>query len=179
MVAMQKLFIGENNLVTVSCPRCGKSREIDATPYLHPQNAAQITFKFRCRSCDCGHKTCQECNENHCANGNSNVFQLERRQLFRKKVHLAGTLIDRGGKKHPIRLLDISRTGIKMSVYSIQAITVGQRLKVEFTLDDAKESLIKKEIIVRKSAEKLITGEFTDAQSFDHDDKMIGFYLMK
>jgi hypothetical protein len=176
---MQKIYIGKNNLVTILCPRCGKGSEIDTTPYIRSKSSARITLKFKCPSCDCGHKSCKDCKESNCTNGNTNVFQLERRKFFRKEVGLAGILFDRDGNKHPIRILDLSRTGVKMTRLSTRPITVGQHLVIEFTLDDAKQSQIKKEIIIRSTEDKLVAGEFTDIESYSHDDKMIGFYLMK
>jgi hypothetical protein len=176
---MQKVFIGENNRVTIVCPRCGKSKDIDVTPYLTARKTAQITLRLKCSACDCGHKSCQDCIEYNCTNGNVFAIQLERRKFYRKKVLLTGTLFDIEDRKHPVKILDLSRTGLKMSIHGIKNITPGQKLKASFILDDAKESKVYKEFIVRKAAEKTITGEFIDTQSFDHYDKMIGFYLMK
>jgi hypothetical protein len=176
---MQKAYINADNIATIICPRCGKSSEIDASPYLHSPKAAQITFKFKCSACDCGHMSCQECEETNCQEGSSNVVQLERRKYFRKMVNLSGILFDREGRKHQVRLLDLSRTGIKMSMLTIRPIAVGQQYKVEFTLDDAKNSCLSKEIIIRKVVEKTATGEFINDQNYDLDDKVIGFYLMK
>ncbi len=176
---MQKVYIGKDNLATILCPRCGKVNEIDATPFIRSKSSARISLTFKCKSCDCGHKSCKDCKENNCTNGNTNVFQLERRKYFRKEVGLAGTIFDRDGNKHPIRVLDLSRTGVKITKLSTHPITVGQRLVIEFSLDDTKQSQIKKEIIIRSTADKLVAGEFTDIESYGHDDKMIGFYLMK
>ena len=55
----------------------------------------------------------------------------------------------------------------------------GQQFTIEFTLDDAKSSLIAKEIIIRKIVDKTVTGEFINTRNYDVDDKIIGFYLMK
>jgi hypothetical protein len=176
---MQKAYINVGNVATIVCPRCGKSSEIDATPYLHSPKAAQITFKFKCSACDCGHTSCRECKENNCRYGNSNVIQLERRKYFRKKVNLSGVLFDREEKKHQIHLLDLSRTGVKMSMLTTRPVAEGQQFTIEFTLDDAKSSLIAKEIIIRKIVDKTVTGEFINTRNYDVDDKIIGFYLMK
>lgn len=176
---MQKIYIGNNNLATILCPRCGKASEIDVTPFIRAKSSARISLKFTCKSCDCGHKSCKECKESNCTNGNTNVFQLERRKFFRKEVSLAGTLFDRDGNKHEIRILDLSRTGVKMKRLTTQSVTMGQHLVIEFTLDDPKKSHIKREIVIRSTANELAAGEFTDLKSYSHDDKMIGFYLMK
>lgn len=58
-------------------------------------------------------------------------------------------------------------------------IAEGQQFTIEFTLDDAKSSLITKEIIIRKIVDKTVTGEFINTRNYDVDDKIIGFYLMK
>ena len=48
-------------------------------------------------------------------------------------------------------------------------------VRVTFTLDDAKQSKIEKDVVVRVIEDKYVGCEFTDRAIFD---KTLGFYLM-
>jgi hypothetical protein len=176
---MKKVFINDNNRATLTCPRCGKIREIDATPYLHSPKSAQIVYKFKCENCDCGHITCKDCIDSHCTNGNTNLFQLERRHFYRKEVQLLGTLFDKSAIKHPIKVYNLSRSGLKFSIHSTHSIFIGQCLTVEIVFDDVKESTITKEIEIKRIVDKNVTACFIDIESYDHNNKILGFYLLK
>lgn len=176
---MQKVYLEDNNVVTVSCPQCKKTREIDATPYLKKEGLVQLSFRFKCNSCDCGHKDCNECKGSDCSNGHSNIFILERRKFYRKKVNLSGSIIGNRGKRYSIRVHDLSRTGLKLEVLTPHAFQVDRKILVEFFLDDVKETQISKQVVIRKTDDKVVDGEFLTTESFDNSDKVIGFYLMK
>lgn len=176
---MQKVYLEDNNVVSVSCPHCKKTREIDATPYLKKKGLVKLSFRFKCNSCDCGHKDCSGCRGSDCSNGHSNKFILERRKFYRKKVNLSGSIIGDSGKRYSIRVRDLSRTGLKVEVLSPHAFQVDERILVEFFLDDVKETQISKKVVIRKTEEKVVDGEFIATEGFDNNDKIIGFYLMK
>jgi len=175
---MQTAYINDNNRVVLSCPRCKKTREIDATPYLKNSGQARIAIKFKCSTCDCGHQSCKECREANCSNGNTNIIYLERRKFFRKKVSLPGHIRDRK-KRFAVTILNLSRTGLKIKVRPSHTFQPGQKLVVTFTLDDAKASIVEKEVIIRTANPDILKCEFTSAQAFESCDKAIGFYLMK
>ena len=174
---MQKVYLNENNQITISCPQCKKTKNIDATPFLKKKGLVELTFRFKCDTCDCGHKDCGECKEGDCRN--SNKIIIERRKFFRKKVDLSGYLVGTNRKRYPVRVLDLSRTGLRTQSLIGHPFKVDQKLQVEFTLDDARKSFIAKQIVVRKVDNKVVDGEFTDIDGYDTDDKAIGFYLMK
>jgi hypothetical protein len=176
---MKKLYLEDNNVVTVSCPQCKKTREIDATPFLKKEGLVKLTFRFKCNFCDCGHKECSECKEGECSNGNTNIFSLERRKFYRKKVNLSGSIIGENGKRFSIRVLDLSRTGLKMKVLTPNTFHEDQNVQLEFFLDDARETHILKQIVIRKTDNKVVDGEFLATDRYDHNDKVIGFYLMQ
>jgi hypothetical protein len=177
---MKKLYLEDNNVVTVSCPQCKKTREIDATPFLKKEGLVKLTFRFKCNSCDFGHsRDCSGCKEGDCSNGHTNIFTLERRKFYRKKVNLSGSIIGEDDKRFSIRVLDLSRTGLRMKVLTPNTFHVDQNVQVEFFLDDAKETQILKQIVIRKTDNKVVDGEFLATDRYDHNDKVIGFYLMK
>lgn len=175
---MQKIYLDETNHATLICPLCGKTKLIDAAPLLKGKGSVKITARFKCDACDCGHKSCEECRKNNCTSGNTIIFQLERRKHFRKEVSLAGSLISANGKKYPLHIIDLSRSGVKIHLPAAIPLAIGQKIIIEFTLDDVRHSLITKELTIRRIADKVVSGEFDDIDNYDNNDKKIGFYLM-
>jgi hypothetical protein len=112
---------------------------------------------------------------------------LERRKFYRKgtdlpgaytykKINFPGTYTresddDRG----LMTVTDISRSGLKIRVNVIRDFSPGDRLNVEFNLDDRGRSLIKKAVIVRNILGKSVGVEF---DTMGHFDKL-GAYLLK
>jgi hypothetical protein len=176
---MQKVYLDDNNGITVICPKCKKAQNINATPFLKKQGLVKLTFRFKCELCDCGHKNCHECKESNCTNSNINIINIERRKFYRQKVNLAGSLLAENGKKHSIRVLDLSRTGLRMKTLAPHNIQVDHKLTVDFNLDDEKNTPIKKQLVVRKIDDKIVDGQFAETDNYDTNDKAIGFYLMK
>ena len=176
---MQKVYLDDNNEITVICPKCKKTKNIDATPFLKNKGLVKLTFRFKCELCDCGHKDCRECKETNCDKSNINIINIERRKFYRKKVNLTGSLLAANGKRHSIRVLDLSRTGIRTMTLAPHTFKIDQELTVEFMLDDEKNTAVKKQLIVKKTNDKVVDGEFIETDNFDKNDKVIGFYLMK
>ncbi len=183
MTIVQKLYLDDNNRIKVSCPQCKKTRDIDATPFLKKKGLIRLTFHFKCKFCDCGHKDCRDCTESDCPNCNAddttNIITIERRKFFRKKVDLSGSFFGESKQKYPIRVLDLSRTGLRTKVLKTHGFRIGQKLLAEFTLDDTKSNIINKLIVIRNIDGNVVAGEFTETDEYDKNDKAIGFYLMK
>ena len=131
---MDKLFITQDNKATLACPACERSRIIDASPYMTMSRVVRIRVK-----CPCGH---------------AYTAQLERRRYFRKTVNLegqyspapGGRLLGRGS----VAILDLSRSGVKMRLADHNALRIGDRIVVEFRLDDRKRSKVRQEGVVRR-----------------------------
>ena len=158
---MQKLFITEDNKATLVCPACDRNRSIDASAYITIERIVRIKIK-----CPCGHQY---------------AAQLERRRYFRKTVHFPGTYSRAAGGCHAGRgtmdVLDLSRTGVKLRVGKHDNLKVGDRLTVEFQLDDRKRSRISRESVVRRIDGTHLGAEFTPSDPADPNHKAIGFYL--
>jgi len=177
---MEKAYVDENNKITIRCPRCGHHKILDVSTILAKKKIGliKVSYKFKCSACKCGHIDCKDCTS-ECTNGNSNVYQLERRKFFRKQVKLEGTMDCGEIKNHRITVLDLSRTGMKMSTARKEILSPGNKCQVQFNLDDAKKTLIKKELRVKYVDGHTVDCEFTDTQTFDNNAKAIGFFLMK
>jgi len=149
-----KVFVDNNNQVTVICHSCGYAKQFDATKFRN------LNKTLRCR-CKCG---------------KSFSCTLEFRQYFRKKTKLRGHFTFLGDRfQHKIFVNNISLKGINLSMLSVCDIKIGDMLEVTFTLDDTNKTVIRKQVEVKSLHDRLIGCYFTDPQWYD---KELGFYLM-
>ncbi len=156
-----KIFVPDNNIVSIECPSCKISREVDVSKYVKSETL--VRFKVKC-SC-----------------GDSFLVLLERREFYRKYTSLKGTFIyspKTGPKqKGSITVLDISRGGIKFKTGASTAAKIGDSIEVEFNLDNQKKSLVKKLVTIRNVKDCIINAQFCFFDSNNPGDKDIGFYL--
>jgi len=112
---------------------------------------------------------------------------LERRKFYRKdtnlpgayfykKTNLPGTYTHEGRNDRGLMtVINISRSGLKIRLNVPRNFIPGDRLLVEFNLDDRERSPIKKSVIVRNVQEKFVGVEFAAIEHFDK----LGAYLLK
>jgi hypothetical protein len=159
---MKKVFITEDNKATLACPDCERSRTIDASPFIYMARPVRLKIK-----CPCGFQY---------------PAQLERRRHFRKIVHFPGTYRQTAGCRHlgrgTMAVIDLSRTGVRMRLNGDRSLRVGDRLVVEFQLDDRKRSRIRQESVVRRIDGADLGAEFSQTDPADPNAKAIGFYLV-
>ncbi len=149
----QKVFITKSGKANITCPECEKVRSMDVSKFTSVDKAVSLKV-----TCACGH-------------GFS--VTLERRLHFRKPVSLNGQVVYKD-KKYLLKILDISRLGLKLRTDKPIDIQKGEKLIIDFTLDDAWQSQVEKEVIVRKINGTDIGVEFV---SRDHYDRF-GPYLL-
>ncbi len=156
---VQKVFITSKNTATFVCPECGNSTIADVRKYAALSNAVTVKCK-----CNCG-----------------NRFQvtLEKRRQYRKATDLPGMyyykLANGDTDKGIMRVVDISSNGLKLKLNVERKFTGGERLRVEFHLDDKRRTFIEKDVIVRNVHKNLVGTSFA---STGGDDPALGFYLM-
>jgi hypothetical protein len=159
---MQKVYITEEHKTTLACPACERSRTVDVSACVKLARPVQIKIK-----CPCGHQY---------------PATLERRRHFRKAVNLKGTLSsqrgDASGARGRMAVMDLSRSGVRMRLDAGRRISVGDRLLVEFQLDDQQHSTIRRESVVRRVDGLDLGAEFIPAASPDPGTKAMGFYLL-
>lgn len=155
----QKVYITDDLKATFVCDKCGHARIEDVSRYAHVGRAMRV----RC-TCRCGH--------------NFSVT-LEKRKLIRKDCSFMGRYTHRDTEgdlsQERIRVINISRGGLRIELMGDKTLDVDDRLDVEFRLDDESRSEIRKTVIVRNIHEKTIGAEFVDS---DEIDKVLVMYLM-
>ncbi|MFW6081200.1 MAG: PilZ domain-containing protein [Desulfosalsimonas sp.] len=159
-----KAFLTSDNTAAITCPVCQKSVTKDVSRF----KDADKYIKLKAH-CPCGH---------------SYTVFLERRKQYRKTVSLRGIYKHHdpdaasvnGQHWGSMTVVDISRTGIRMKLGVMPRFKVGDRISVEFRLDDANNSLIKRDVIVQNIKENHVGATYSMPQSYDN---IIGFYMLK
>lgn len=157
----KKVFINNDNMATFVCPKCKKQTTADVSEYKDINKAVRIQH-----TCSCGY---------------SQTVLLERRKFYRKDVNIKGiyTLPQERGRK-PMTVMDLSRSGLKLELNGEGEVKAGDRITVEFKLDNPQKTLIKKDVIVKTAFGRMAGTEFCSRDPNNAIDKAydiaIGFY---
>lgn len=149
----QRVFLTKSGTANIYCPECGEIRKMDVTRF----QDIKKEVKLKC-TCKCKH-----------------VFSvvLERRQHIRKKVSFQGVVLF-NQKKYPVDVINISRRGLRIRTMGRLDIKLLDKVNIEFILDDATNSQVRKEMIARTMRENEIGLEFLDQNHYDK----LGPYLL-
>ncbi|WP_163335719.1 PilZ domain-containing protein [Desulfopila sp. IMCC35008] len=178
-VTMQKVFVGPDNKVVLSCPACAKSKSVDVTKYFSSDGPVNLTYRFKCEKCDCGHRDCETCVREKCSLGHRNTVRLERRKHVRKETRLNGTFQTGKARPKEVVVLDISRHGARFELSPLLDLLPGSPGLLDFRLDDQKATPVLKEGKVLRVSNNQAVFLFKEVESYSAADKAIGFYLLK
>ena len=156
---VHKVYITAENKATYICPQCEKTKTVDVSKYARMNQTVKVKSR-----CSCGHKW---------------TAVLEKRKQYRKGANLSGIYIyvvegkekDRG----TMTVMDLSAGGLKLRLEVNRDLKIGDVLKVEFKLDDKKQTLIRKTVVIRNVSAPFYGAAFKDADTYD---PVLGFYLM-
>lgn len=154
-----KVHVTSQNTVSVSCPRCKKGRDIHASRF---KGRRDVRIK-----CPCG-----------------NVWgvRVEYRREYRKKTDLKGSYRFIPKDKKPadaglMKVVDLSRNGVRMKIRNFPCgLDVGDRLNIEFRLDDASQSTVHREVVVKNMHPPYVGAMFHHPPE---EDNILGFYLFR
>lgn len=150
-----KSFVKPDNAAMIVCPECDTAREISAAQFRHRLHLIKV-------KCKCGH-----------------LFKvnLEFRRHFRKPTELEGMydLIPPAVGGGKIKITDLSLSGACFTVRGIHDIKEGQEGSLVFTLDNRKETVLFKKVIIKTVTAGSIGCEFVENRAFE---KELGFYLL-
>ena len=155
----KRVFINDNGQGTFICPACNKGVIKDLSEFIQTPSAVRLKCKCSC--------------------GNHYRVLVERRRHFRKSVNLTGRFLFQNSNaqsvKGLIKVLDISQSGIRFSVNSIPEFQIGDKLTIEFNLDDEDRSQICEVGTVQRIQTNIIGLTF---KTTDHYGKL-GQYLFR
>ena len=151
----KRIKISSLDTARLTCPECRRTKTLQLSEYELMKRITRVRF-----SCSCGH-----------------VFfvALEKKSGQDKQTHLCGTYVARG----PVRcagkmvIKRLNSSGLTLRTNLEQQLPAGMTLVLEFVLDDAKQSVVKKEVTVLAKKGKYLTAEFTEKEHYDN----LGPYL--
>ncbi|MDM8517632.1 PilZ domain-containing protein [Desulfobacterales bacterium HSG16] len=157
----EKVFINNDDKAMFVCPSCGKEKILDVSRYKDVGKTVRLK-----RICSCGY---------------SHIVLLERRKFYRKSVAIPGIFMKENEREtRKMLVIDLSRSGVKIETEEGVTLKLGERLFVEFRLDNRQKTLIRKEVFVRSVFGRQAGTEFC---SRNHDnpidkayDMAIGFF---
>ena len=155
----EKIYITPKKTATITCPKCRISKTVDVSKLVSLEKVLKVNGR-----CPCGH-----------------VFKsfIERRMHYRKELKLAGSFVrlvsGKSSGREDMIVRDLSLTGMKFEVYENLNFSEGDVLQVEFRLDDVKNTLIKKQVVIRNIKNSCIGAAFVQTGI---EDNTLGFYLM-
>jgi hypothetical protein len=159
-IMIEKVYITSKQTATFTCPKCRKAKTVDVSQYAQLDKIVRVNVK-----CPCG-----------CAH----TSILDKRRQYRKETNLHGsyTRIVNGREAEGglMTVRDLSTGGLKLQINDNHGCSAGDVVKVEFYLDDAQRSFIKKKVIVRNIHKQTAGMEFVHSQVAD---KALGFYLLR
>lgn len=157
----EKFFITSENKIIIKCPHCGKTKPADAEKFIGQKREVKGKIKCPC--------------------GQSFLFVIERRKNFRKEISLPGrykvTAPPSKATTGNMVVKDISKSGVKISPVGPNEISIGDKLMVEFKLDDKQFTEIKIEGDVVNIINGQIGVRFLTKDPYAPNLKAIGFYL--
>ena len=155
----KRVFINDQGTGTFICPVCQKGVIKDLSNFRHIKSAVRL----KC-TCSCGH-----------------VYRVlvERRRHFRKPVNLMGRFVFDDRRKRPLRGLlrirNISQSGVQFTINIEPEFRVGDKLTIEFSLDDEEQSPISLEGVVARIENNIVGLAF---DTTDHYGRL-GQYLFR
>ncbi len=151
----RKTFVKTDDEAMIICPECDAARAISAAQFRNRSHLIKV-------KCKCGH-----------------IYKvhLEFRQHFRKPTELEGTYdltppAIGGGK---IKVINLSLSGACFEVRGLHDMQVGHRGALVFTLDNRKETVLFKQVIIKTVDGNRIGCEFVEDRAYE---KELGFYLL-
>jgi hypothetical protein len=158
-MAHTKAYVDENARVVMACPQCGDVKHVNVNSIKEVEDYNRRNIKVRC--------ACKS------------LFSvsLDFRKSYRKETRLFGAYknLSKGKGSGEIRVTNLSMTGMGFITVSSNALSVGDKVKVNFTLDNKKQSEIEKIGKVNRVDGFNVGCEFSKTSQADTD---LGFYLM-
>ena len=186
MSEIKEVTINEENIAEIRCSKCLKIRSVDMSKYKTMDRV--IRFKAKC---SCGHSDTVVLNRRDKFRKQTDFFGVYTNMSSGKE-----------GQKGEMTVLDVSRAGLRMEISHVKLkvkehdvsvvtgeqasfehkikkpvdeINIGDKLLVEFRLDDTKQTLIKKEVLIRWMKMPYIGVEFSSKSLYEGS---LAFYMM-
>lgn len=151
----QRIRIDELDTARLACTHCKRRKILQLSGHKLMKSETRVKYKCTC--------------------GQTSYAILEKRRNGERETRLAGTFISTGKQRYAgkMTIKKISSNGITLKTNLEQRITPGLNLLLEFVLDDAKQSIVQKEVRVLAKNGRYLTAEFLSKEHYDN----LGPYL--
>jgi hypothetical protein len=150
----QKDYVDAEFIATITCQQCDKSRTMNVESFLHARRPIKVQY-----GC-----------------GNAFPIRLAGRKYYRKDAELPGTYAYvENAQSGRLVVETLSFSGIGFRTMEPHTIHVDDLLLISFTLDNAKQTPMRKWVVVCWVNDQRIGTEFHDINLYD---KEMGVYLM-
>jgi PilZ domain len=154
---VKKLYVDDHGMVTCHCPKCGESERQSAERFKDIKGPVKII-------CICG-----------------NVYEvmIEFRRFYRKDTKLEGIYQRTSFEGHwgKVIVRNVSSEGCKFELTRKENLAKGEEIKIEFTLDNPRQSLIRKKAIVSVVEGSQVGCKFIEPPGYI--DTELAFYLRR
>ncbi len=139
----------------IVCPACDAARTISVAQFRHRQHVIKV-------KCKCGFRF---------------KVYLEFRRHFRKSTDLEGMydLVPPAVGGGKAKVVNLSLGGACFEVRGIHDLKVGQTGSLHFTLDNRKETVLFKKVVIKTVIGNRIGCQFVEDRAYQ---KELGFYLL-
>lgn len=151
----QTVFIDCLDTAQFACPECKRKKIMQLSEYKIKRRTSRVRVK-----CKCGH---------------TYIIVMEKQNESIQDTQLLGTFRspENSGCNGKMIIKKLNSKGILLRTNIEQHILPGLKLLLEFVLDDAKQSIVQKEVVVKAKRGKYLTAEFTTPEHADN----LGPYL--
>ncbi len=152
-----KIFVNSDLQAMIPCPECKNAYRKDVSKFIGHHKEVKLKY-----TCQCKHKF---------------TVLLERRRFIRKDKELNGYLIDKD-RKTPLKVIDISKYGIKIKLFTKDLPDIGDILTIEFILDDPGHSRVTTKVKIKRILVPATLGcEFLNSDHYDNLGKYFLFHF--
>ena len=153
---VSKSYVRSDNSAVLTCPYCNQQKVILAHSYIGYKRKLKV-------KCYCKQRF---------------VAYLEFRKHIRKEIILRGTYSNHSHKYSSGNLIikDISLGGLAFTNVDIEVFKVGDKFRVDFTLDDEQQTEIKKDVIVMNIRQRTVGCMFERPE--DVYGGALGYYVI-
>lgn len=158
----KRVRVNKENLAAIKCPHCATLKLISVKKFKGDKHSLNV-------KCTCG---------------NSFSVSLDFRAKYRKSTNILGKYSkiepNIAASKTPqqkCKIVDLSLTGVALSMPGPHELRAGDELVISFTLDDNVATAIQRRVVVRVIGQGFVGCQFDEVESPVYD-KALGFYLM-
>ena len=153
--SIKKLYVDEAGMVTFLCSKCGNSWKQPVVKYRDHVGSVKL-------SCVCGYDS---------------EVNIEFRKFFRKDTELEGIYYRTTPEGHWGKMIvrNLSVLGCRFEMIRKDPLAAGEEIKMQFTLDNPRKSIIKKKAIISEVVGSSVGCRFSEPPGYI--DSELGFYL--